>query len=133
MRGFERGRIIHAVAGHGDDFAVGLQGLDNAQLLLGHDAREHASCPCASGQFGIIKMFDYIAGQNLGRVEPRLLRDSARGRGVIARDHHDPDSRGAAFPHGFRDARPQRIGKADQAEKHKRKVTLRFRPGLTLV
>ena len=78
-------------------------------------------------------MFNCIAGQNLGSIEPRLLRDSACGRRIIARDHHDPDSRGAAFPHGCRNARPQRIGEANQTEKHKRKVTLRFRPGLTLV
>jgi hypothetical protein len=41
VRGLERGRIVHAVAGHRDDLAVGLERFHDAQLLLRHDAREY--------------------------------------------------------------------------------------------
>ena len=37
--GLQRGRVVHAVAGHGDDRAVRLQRLHDAQLVLGIDAR----------------------------------------------------------------------------------------------
>jgi hypothetical protein len=37
----ERGRVVHAVAGHGDDMTVGLQRPHDAQLVLGAGAREH--------------------------------------------------------------------------------------------
>ena len=43
--GLERGRVIDAVAGHRDDLAIGLQGLDDAQLLIGHDAGEDGAGP----------------------------------------------------------------------------------------
>ena len=40
MGGLERRRVVDAVTGHGDDLAVRLERLDDAQLLLGHDAGE---------------------------------------------------------------------------------------------
>ena len=43
MRGLERRRVVDAVAGHRDDLAVGLERVDDAQLLLGHDAGEDGS------------------------------------------------------------------------------------------
>jgi hypothetical protein len=33
----ERGGVVHAVAGHGHDVAVGLEGVDDAELVLGRD------------------------------------------------------------------------------------------------
>ena len=38
----ERGRIVHAVAGHGDELALLLKRRDDSQLLLGRDAGVHA-------------------------------------------------------------------------------------------
>ena len=35
MSRLHRRRIVNAVAGHGDDFAIGLQPLDDAQFLIG--------------------------------------------------------------------------------------------------
>ena len=40
--GLECGRIVDAVAGHGDDVALALQRAHDAQLVLGIDAGEHA-------------------------------------------------------------------------------------------
>ncbi len=37
---FQRRRVVHAVAGHGHDLAVGLERVDQAQLLLGHHPGE---------------------------------------------------------------------------------------------
>ena len=45
VRGLERGRIVHPVARHGDDFTVGLQGLDDPHLLLRLNAREYLHGP----------------------------------------------------------------------------------------
>ena len=51
MGGLQGGRVINAVAGHGDDFAVGFQRFNNEQFLLRRDAREHAHVfqPLAQG------------------------------------------------------------------------------------
>ena len=38
----ERGRVVDAVAGHGHDVALALERRDDAQLVLGIDAREYA-------------------------------------------------------------------------------------------
>ena len=43
VRGLQRGCIVHAVAGHGDHFAVGLERFDNGELLLRRDAGERRS------------------------------------------------------------------------------------------
>jgi hypothetical protein len=40
--GLQRRRVVDAVAGHGDDMAERLEGLDDLQLLLGPHAREDA-------------------------------------------------------------------------------------------
>ena len=47
----ERGRVVHAVAGHGDDVAARLQRLDQPQFLLGRDAGEHGGALGDVGQF----------------------------------------------------------------------------------
>ena len=40
MGGLERRRVVDTVASHGDDFAIGFERLDDAELLLGHDTGE---------------------------------------------------------------------------------------------
>ena len=42
VRGFQRRGVIHSVAGHRDDLAVGLQRVDQLKLLLGHGAGKDA-------------------------------------------------------------------------------------------
>ena len=51
----ERGRIVHAVTGHGHDLAVGLERLDDAELLLGYDVGDvpDASQSCSNGKRAI--------------------------------------------------------------------------------
>ena len=41
--GPQRRRVVHAVAGHGDDLALALKRCDDAQLLIGGDARDRRS------------------------------------------------------------------------------------------
>jgi hypothetical protein len=50
--GLERGRIVHAVAGHGHHLAAGAQQLHQAQLVLGLEARAqvHMAQPLAAGR-----------------------------------------------------------------------------------
>jgi hypothetical protein len=62
MRRFQGWCVVHAVACHCDNFAIGLQRLDDAQFLLRHDTGEYANRSRAPGKFGIIEMFNLITG-----------------------------------------------------------------------
>ncbi len=46
----EGGRVVHAVAGHRDDLAVGLECRDDSDLVLGVHARVHANVLGAGAQ-----------------------------------------------------------------------------------
>ena len=63
----QRGRVVDAVAGHGDDAALGRQPLDDAVLVL----RQH---------IGLDFLDAELAGDRLG------------GRLVVAGQHDDPDA-----------------------------------------
>ena len=122
VRRLQRGGIVDAVAGHGDDLAVGLQRLDDAQLLLGHDAREDGDGAARAAPARRRSSASSSCARD--NVSCRRARPGARwpgGRRIVAGDHHHPDAGGAAFgapPSGT--TRPQRIGKADEAEELER-------------
>ena len=63
----ERRRVVGAVAGHGDQVAAGLLGLDERHLVLGRRFGQEA-------------------------VDPGLLGDRRCSEGVVAGDHHGPDA-----------------------------------------
>src|SRR3954467_2185369 len=58
VSGLQRGRIVYAVAGHGNDFTFVLQRLDDPQLLLGLNAREYCCALDTLGQSRIVKCGD---------------------------------------------------------------------------
>ena len=64
MRGLQRRRVVDAVAGHRDDFAVRLQRVDDAQLLLRHDAREHVGHVDPLRELGVGQLRELGAGQH---------------------------------------------------------------------
>ena len=64
--GLQRRRVVHAVAGHGDDLALFLQRLDDEHFLLGGDARE----------------------DDLRRIQRQLQLRGGHAAHFIANDHH---------------------------------------------
>ncbi len=54
--GLERGRVVDPVAGHRNDRAAGLQGLDDPQLLFRHDPGEDpVTCATRSASCGVLE------------------------------------------------------------------------------
>jgi hypothetical protein len=49
-------------------------------------------------------------------VDAGVARDGARGRGIVAGDHHHADARAPAFAHRLRHRFAQRIGETHHAE-----------------
>ena len=88
----ERRRVVHAVAGHGDDVALALERVDQADLVLRRDARDDADAvdlvrglrrrSCAANSAPV------IARPSM----PELLRDRLGGDRVVAGDHAHLDA-----------------------------------------
>ena len=119
--GLERGRVVDAVAGHGDDMALALQRADDAQLVFGIDAGEHAHVLDDGIELGVVHGAQLGAGDDprAGLEDVQFARDRLGRRGVVAGDHDGADVRAAAqratasFTSGAR-----RVDHADQAEQH---------------
>ncbi len=67
IRLLERGRVVHAVAGHRDHVAARLERLHEAQLLLGRHAREHVGVVGRGDELGVLQRRHLGAGQGPGR------------------------------------------------------------------
>jgi hypothetical protein len=124
MRGLERWRVIHAISRHGDDLARCGEGLNQAQLLFGHDAGEHIGVGQTGLELGLVQTFQFRAGQGFIALDAGLFRDGPRGRRMIARDH---DYANAALRAGFDGGarlRTQRVGETDQPHKAEVEIML---------
>ena len=84
--GLERGRVVDAVAGHGDDVALALERADDPQLVLGIDAGEHAHLLDDRVELGVAHGAQLGAGH-----EPRARLEDRRARGRSPR--RSPDGR----------------------------------------
>ena len=115
MRGLERGRVVDPVTGHCDDFACRLERLDDPQLLFGHDAREHRHRLQALRQRRVVERRQIVACQHVAFGNAGLARNRARGRRIVAGNHHDADPRTATLGDRVGDTRADRVGKADEA------------------
>ena len=113
----ERGRVVDPVAGHGDDFAVCLQCLDQAQFMLGRRAGEDVRLVRHGNEFILGKPVELLARHG-GVIagEPELGSDRGSRRGMIAGDHLDPDSRLAAERDGLDGVRARQVDQAEQSE-----------------
>ena len=116
MGGLERRRIIHAIARHCNNLAIGFQSFNDAQLLLRHDAREDRDLAHALAQSGIIHRIKISAAQNMRAINASLLRNGACSGWIITRDHHHANASCATFRNRLRHAFTQRISQACQAE-----------------
>ena len=115
---FSAGRIVDAVAGHGDDLAVSPGAPHDPQLLLRDDAREDVDGLHALGG-ARRRSVRRAPSPSARRRSPRrpicraMLGAVSR---MIAGDHHDADARRVALGDGVRDAsaasgRPARRGR----------------------
>ena len=127
MGRLERRRIVDPIAGHGDDLAVGLQRVDDSQLLLGRDAGKDVGGAQPRGQRRIVEPRQFVAAHGAAGIQSGPRRDRLGGRRIVASDHHDPYAGRPAFAHRSGNVGPQRIGEADQTEKCEGEPLLCFR------
>ena len=96
------GGVVHAIARHGHKVALGLQGLDDADLLRRVHAGIDLHLLYLGPQRGIVQCGQVGAGQHWGigtAHDAQPVRNGARGGGVVARDHHRRDARADAVAH----------------------------------
>ena len=122
VRGLERRRVVHAVAGHRDHFAGRAVRLHQAQLLLRTHAREHvhpAHAPARAPRRPCAAISLPVSAPPATSM-PASARDAQRRPGIVAGDHHHADAglRGTARPRGHRGA--QRIGELDEPDEAER-------------
>jgi hypothetical protein len=108
--------------------AARLERLDQPQLLLGGDPREHHGVVDHGGQVPVRQPAQFLAGQRAHRLAGRtflfpgsaqadLLGDGPGGEHMIARDHLHLDAGRLAFLHGLNRLGSGRIELALEAEK----------------
>ena len=114
--GPERGRVIHPVAGHGNDRAAGLQRLDDPQFLFGQDTGKDGGGLNRGRKVGIRHCGQCGAVDGHISANPGVPGDGQRRGRVVAGDHDDLDSGRFALGHGGGNRRAQRVGKAHEAE-----------------
>ena len=116
---FERGRVVHTVAGHGHDMTARLERPDQPQFLLGRNTGEDCRAFDHVGQL-IFAQFAQVASAHREAIRRAFETDGAgngrRGEKMIAGDHLHPDARGAAVAHGFDRFRPRGIDHPLQPE-----------------
>ena len=83
VRGLERRGVVDAVAGHGDDLAVGLERLHDAQFLLRRDAGADAHCrSCARCNCASLSVGQVVAREDVHRAQP--VRPGGQWCGAVA-------------------------------------------------
>ena len=114
----QRGSVVDAVAGHGHDLPVRLQGPDEAVLLLGPDPGEDVVLPREAPKSGVIRRVEVLPDCDAGVLvrEAEALGDGVRGHGMVTGDHDDANAGGAAFRQCLGDTGTKRVTRGDQAE-----------------
>ena len=119
----ERWGVVHTIACHGHHLAAGLQGPNQAQLVLGAGASKNSGLAQQHLQVGIVQAIEIRPGDDcsivVGRVRAQQaqgLGDGARGHGMVARDHHHADTGRLAACHGCAGLVARRIDDAHDAE-----------------
>ena len=116
---FDRGRVVHAVAGHRDDCAVRLPRADDAELVLGRDAGIDGDSGELAGQVrrrSILSSSLARDGTLSLRRDAEFARDRQRGVRVVARNHHHANAGGAARRDGLLRFGARRVIHARQAD-----------------
>ncbi|MNS08425.1 hypothetical protein D3C72_398860 [compost metagenome] len=116
----ERGRVVDSVAGHGHDLPVGLEGVDQGQLLFGTDAREDPDLRQPRAKRLRRQGVDIGPGQNAPRkIDARLAGDRPRRRRIVARDHRHRDARPLRDAQRGGNIGSKRVLEGDQPEEAK--------------
>ena len=109
----QRGRVVHAVAGHGHDVAPALQRLDDPHLVLGRHPGAHADAVDLLGQLLVVHGRELVAGDD-PPLDAQLGGDRPRGDGVVTGDHLHRDARRATQADGVASLGPGRVDDADE-------------------
>ena len=125
MRRLERRRVIHAVAGHGHDLAVGFESGHQTELLFRHDTGEYvdvlmrrlSSSLLSASSSGPVITFS-------GGLEPDLPGNVPRRPGIVAGDHDHSDAGPVTILQRRCHRRTDRIDEAYQPEKLEVKIVL---------
>ena len=113
--------VVDPVAAHRHHLAGGLQGLNQLQFLLRHDAREHGGASNAAGQFAGAELLQVWTTDHRPGRQTGLVGDRAGCHRAVAGDHHHPHPRRPRPGDGGRHLGPEGIGQADQADRFKGK------------
>ncbi len=113
----QRRRIVDAITGHRHHCVAGLQGFDNAELVLGAGAGEDRGMLGHLPEGGPIEPVQPVAsGDPVVIEQAELPADRGRSGGMVAGDHLYPDSGRPALGHGRDGIVPRRIDHAENAE-----------------
>ena len=116
----QRRCIVHAVAGHGHNVAVGLQRIDNAQLVRGRHPGIYRGGAHRPGKSRIVQRIHRHARQRrrARRHDAQVGGDAGRRARVVAGDHDDPNTGAARLGDGQRSLFARRVDHADGAHEH---------------
>ena len=114
----ERRRIVDPVPGHRDEVTAALPGPDDAQLVLGGDARIDAIAFDAGAEGLGGQLVELLAADRLvaGTKGAELADHGERGQLVVAGDDHRADSRRPALGDGRQDLGTRRVQHADETD-----------------
>ncbi len=95
VRLLQRGRVVDAVAGHRDDLAARLQGVDDPQLVRGRHAGVDRAVADRVLQAALVERVEIGAGQRAGAGprDPQVVGDADGRGGMVACDQHRADAR----------------------------------------
>jgi len=113
------GRVVDAVAGHGDDVTPLAESRGDPQLVRrGHARHDRATLPVQELGESVIVVRQAAAVHHDASVpqEAHLAGDRGRGPRVVAGDHRHPDVRVPAGPQRVSDIRSRRVPQPEQAE-----------------
>ena len=121
----QRRCVVHPVARHRNDLAIGFQSIHQPQLLLRDHPGKDVDRSHPPLELGVVDLVQIGAGDDFidGR-EPRLTGDALRRGRMIAGNHDHPDACRVALLHGSGNSRAYWIGQADEAQERKREVVL---------
>ncbi len=113
----QRWCVVDAVAGHGDDVAVLLQRLHDAQLVVRRHARVHRRRAHSGGERRIVHGIELDSGERLSASshDAEVGSDANCGPRVITGDHEDANARAMRVADRRRGFLARRIYDADRA------------------
>jgi len=113
--GFQCGGVVDAIAGHGDDVPLRLQGFDDAHLVLRRHAGKHGAACDQSGHFCLRQPIQFASFVNLAH-QPQFSGNGSGGRAVVSGDHFDGNASLAADCNRRLCLGSRRVDDADQTD-----------------